>query len=670
MLQFTQQELAALRRRAQKQPTALQRLREAGDAALAHPLQIPQTGVANWFMYYACPDCSMTLEFRWDSPRAHRCPGCGKIYTGEPYDGSWWGQVNQQNAEDAWLLGLLWLLTGQESYARRATDILLGYAAVYPGYEVHGNIPYNGPGKANAQTLDEARFLRGLARGADFLDAYLTPEQKDRLARDLWQPGAEFLRDNRHNQIHNHEVIVDSGIAAMALLLGNEELLHFAVYEPYGILYQLEHGVQADGRWFEGCFGYQFFALESFVDFEIFARHTPYSQMHHPNYLRMLESVYGYLTPAMNFPLENDWHYNHRNLRDMDIYEFFYPVFPTPKMATLLNLAYLGHTRDNLLAFLYGPDQLPAACPWSCSDYLDPAGVGNVVLRAGGGRYLEVKCGTFGGEHDHYDKLGLSYMVGGKPVSIDLGTCSYGAPLHYAYYKNTATHNTVNLGGKNQSPCNGRRLAYRQADGLTYLDVAADWNDPGPRPDSFVICQWDDEAYRGARMRRQIVWCEAFYVDLFLVEQTGTNTINWVQHFKAARRPVPEEREVSSPFAEGPLSYLHDFRTGLSAQVVYEGDGVTTVVHAFPAPSTRCLFALGPDNPSTSDLSYQIEQAQGKQAVFLHVVESYTEASALRELLCDWQPEAVTLTMALATEAGSRHHTIRLPLNWEAAHEN
>ena len=49
--------------------------------------------------------------------------------------------------------------------------------------------------------------------------------------------------------------------------------------------------------WFEGSFGYHFYALQSFFSFEKFAIHTEYSNIHHPNYLAMMEVLSNYLQP-------------------------------------------------------------------------------------------------------------------------------------------------------------------------------------------------------------------------------------------------------------------------------------------------------------------------------------------------------------------------------------
>ena len=82
--------------------------------------------------------------------------------------------------------------------------------------------------------------------------------------------------------------------------------------------------------------------------------------------------------------------------------------------------------------------------------------------------------------------------------------------MQYDYYKNTATHNTINIGGKNQSPVNARLTDFRvdPAARTVWLDTLADWTEPFAMPDTFTIRQWDEKAYTGVRMRRQILWAE------------------------------------------------------------------------------------------------------------------------------------------------------------------
>ncbi|HBC99230.1 MAG TPA: hypothetical protein DC053_07525 [Lachnoclostridium sp.] len=136
-----------------------------------------------------------------------------------------------------------------------------------------------------------------------------------------------------------------------------------------------------------------------------------------------------------------------------------------------MNQLYERESRDNLEAFVYGADVLPQ-CTVDFDNYHVEAGQpGCTVLRGKNGRYLLLKHDRYGGEHDHYDRLDISYLAYGKRISPDLGTTGYGAVLHYDYYKNTGSHNTVNIGEENQSPVLGKLTRYEEIDGIIYVEA-------------------------------------------------------------------------------------------------------------------------------------------------------------------------------------------------------
>jgi len=283
MIQFTQQELINLREKGRKHPQIIAKIKEEVKEMMVQSEKVPKQGIANWSLYYYCPNCSVRLNFNWNDDHHHQCPSCGRLYTGEPYDSSWWGIANSKNYTAALHMGFIYLITGEEDYAQKAIHMMTEYARYYRNYQVHGDIPYNGPGKAGAQTLDEANFLRSFAMTYDLLSDCMTKEQRELVKYEMLLPGAEFLMEHRHSQLHNHEVVINSAVAIIGLIFGVDRCIQFAVYEPYGLLYQLEKGTSPDHMWFEGAFGYHFYALASFFAYEKFALHTPHSQIDPPN---------------------------------------------------------------------------------------------------------------------------------------------------------------------------------------------------------------------------------------------------------------------------------------------------------------------------------------------------------------------------------------------------
>lgn len=676
MIQFTQEEQKRIQYRGRKQQGLLLKLKDGVKPVMEGNLLVPKTGITNWSHYYYCPDCSVKLIFDRNSPKEHVCPCCKQVFQGEPYDGAWWELVNGENFKAAYQMAIIWLATGEERYARKASQILEEYARNYPNYQVHGNIPYNGPGRAGAQTLDEANFLRSFALAYDILTDYMTEDARKRVREDMMLPGAQFLMEHRHKQLHNHEVIINSAIAVIGILFSKEDYIKAALYEKYGLYDQLEHGMLEDHMWFEGSFGYHFYALTSFLAFEKFALHTPYSGIRHPNYRYMLELPFAYLQPDGRIPMLNDTNYGHfPGIKEL--YEFSYRELGGEKLAYLLKaFCRMDGTagRENLEAFLYGADDLPEPrCKAPVSHYHTEVGKpGHTILRGKDGRYLLIKHDRYGGEHDHYDRLGISYYAYGHPVISDLGTTGYGAKLHYDYYKNTGSHNTMVIGEENQAPVDGRLTRYEQRDNAVYVETEADWAAPYQMPDSFTIRQWSEENYRPVRMARKIIWTENYFIEIFLAEQIPDGkTADWVIHVngKEVKADLPDcdcpERNsgtgvlgrVAAPagyFVKKPFCHLKNVMlAGSQPEEPYArpcdkaaGRGTYQRVYQRVDEKDSTIFtsvwgmdngqvlidATGPDNPSTKEIAYLIERRTGSSALSAHLIESWKDAPSVRQV--------------------------------------
>ena len=74
-----------------------------------------------------CPDDQSQLVFDPWSPDAHRCPTCGRNVTGERHAAHWARAQHLWIAERAAHLATLHAVTGDESAARRAREMLAAY---------------------------------------------------------------------------------------------------------------------------------------------------------------------------------------------------------------------------------------------------------------------------------------------------------------------------------------------------------------------------------------------------------------------------------------------------------------------------------------------------------------------------------------------------------------
>ena len=95
---------------------------------------------------------------------------------------------------------------------------------------------------------------------------------------------------------------------------------------------------------------------------------------------------------------------------------------------------------------------------------------GLVILRARAGTPGEIWCAFDAGPlgylsiaaHGHADALAVELRYGGAPVLVDPGTFAYAGPWR-DWFRGTAAHNTIEIGGANQSESGGPFLWMRHA---------------------------------------------------------------------------------------------------------------------------------------------------------------------------------------------------------------
>ncbi len=639
MLQFTDERLAALR--------AAPAGRQAGpvtDALLAateelrtKPLIIQDAALATWGHYYACPDHAVRLVHELDRPDSFRCPVDGKRWTGEPYAGAWWRLTNGKNADGARDLSYLWLLTDDEGYRDLALRILTGYAERYPSYAVHGNIPHNGPGKANCQTLCEGMFIRSLAQAWDVLRGTADPETAALVERGLFAEAGEFLANHITPQRHNHEVLVAGALGMVGILLGRDDLIDAARNADYGLVWQLERSVLSDGFWFEGSVHYHAFALEAFLAYETFACRTRHSLWGLGIYRKMLRFCAAVLLPDGTHPMINDG----GGMREIGVlprlFEYAYAQDGSEEWARVLRFFYRRTERGGVETFLHGAPDLPPVDDLILSDYHDGAGSGLTVLRGPGDDYFLARHGPFGGEHDHYDRLSFCWHLRGEALLPDLSTVSYGSPMHYRYYKNTAAHNTLVLDGANHPPADCRvRRFLRREDGVL-LETEVDWKRPYPPFDSHYREEWTDGPYLDASMRRLFLKTPDYLIDLVEAAAPNARSIDLNTLVAAELRDEygfsgmgAPSSESASPFARfehsgpygAPYAYLRDARrrTGAGSRTLRFSSARTELLLLVAdggGGAAELFTAVGPDNPPQGDLVYVVRRETGPTARFL-----------------------------------------------------
>lgn len=646
MLQFSENEMKRIKTRSNDE--IIDALVQQNKVIIHSDILVPPDARATWNHYYFCPNHGVRLEWDRNNDKVHRCPVDGHVFTGEPYDGAWWRWLNGLNAKACNDLGLLWHLTGNKTYLKKVQDILLGYADVYPSYEEHGGIPYNNPGKANSQTLCEANCHIDFARGYDFIKHALTEKEQAHIEQDLLREGAEFMMQYRTAQLHNHEMKIGSTIGVIGLLLNDERLIDFAVEAEYGLRYQMENGLIGEGLWFEGSIHYHYYALQALMGFELMARRTTHSLKSHENFYKLLSYPLKLIMPDGNFPLINDNTFGQEVLTQSYLFEYAYSEYKDPLFARALKNIYQNISRNNMDALLYGVDELPEDLLPLDSQSLYAPGIGiTTMVDKKANNMLLVKHTPFGGEHDHYDRLGLLLFRHGHQLLPDLGTCGYGAELHYGYYKNTATHNVLTVNQKNQPPALPKVLTYQDKGNVILLDTLVDWREPYAGLDSHTIVQWDEQAYCDVRFRRSIVWLGDILIQIDQVENPHKAQLDLVWHYRAKHLPSIENVDVESPFKEGPLSYLNNCQFRLLKGVVKETfliEGQDKPYQCFISANGVLLFAQGPDNPATKSLSYMLCRSESAQLRSV-VIHDLTIGSTVQDVSIDWNENILSVVI-------------------------
>jgi hypothetical protein len=569
-------------------------IRRSADKALAGKIEYPPS-TGRHAVTYICPDCKEPLKTL--SPTQHQCPKCKKIYSGLPYDAYLYNSKHDGLAHEASTLGLAALLFNEPKYARKALDILLGYADRYDSYPLVDN---RGGQSASAarisdQTLNESIWLIDIAWAYDLvLGMKVGTEAEHRKVEDkLLGASVETIKRYRAGK-SNWQSWHNAGMMAAAVAMRDEKLFDEVLNDPEcGFYFQMKNSIGADGMWFEGSWSYHSYSVSALLKTAEAARRSGVDLYACPELKKLLEAPLQAVmpngaTPALNDGMEGSpggWHYEVAAARWGD---------------PLLQDVVSRMKRSGLDALIIGVEK-PKAHKNVLSSTILPAS-GLALLRRGD-QYVSLDFGPHGGGHGHLDKLALNYYTRGQTFAPDVGRgWPYNLPIHQQYYKSTLSHNTVVVDGTPQAQCEGS-LESSDFNGHYHVATAR-----------------ADDCYEGVRMRRTVAMSDSWLLDVFEVEGEAEHIYDWVWHgrgdFLSQLSAVPYELKSSQPS----YSYLSNVRKGDGS-----GDWYATwtlpggKVHALfkGSPAREALLCDAPDNPRTNTLHSVILRDRSKSARFV-----------------------------------------------------
>jgi hypothetical protein len=422
-----------------------------------------------------CPEDRTPLGFDPWSPDRHRCPRCGKSFSGDRHHRHW------ARAQHLWLAGrtvdlaLLAALRDDTRAAERAHELFAIYQDLY--FELPNRDNVLGPTHLFFSTYLESLWINSwLTAGVLLREAEMLPEEPaegiGRVADEAATLIAEFNEGMSNRQTWNA-----AALAAIAVWFDDGELLTTTVEARTGMVGHLADGFTPDGSWWEGE-NYHLFALRGLMQGIRWARMMEYDVLEDPevrdHFRAALLAPARTALPDFTYPARRDSRYGVSLAHPASLEQWemgrlwlgedeeleawlsaLYAV-PAPPLGDVydawLNDAGLPvpskYDRTDLSWWVAPAIPLapPRDLPWQPPNVLLPS-QGLAVLRQSD-RYASLECGPVVGGHGHPDRLHLTVHAAGVHWLPDPGTASYvHETLHW--YRSALAHNAPLLDGQN-----------------------------------------------------------------------------------------------------------------------------------------------------------------------------------------------------------------------------
>jgi hypothetical protein len=643
---------------------------------IARPLYVPKQKALLSREGGRCPRDGTLLDFDPFSPRAHRCPRCGEVFTGEFHDRFWIYWYQLWLAERCVHGALLGSLGAEPRGLVFAASILDAYCDKYATYPNVDNAL--GPTRPFFSTYLESIWLLQLCIALDLIESSAERSMHaatvGRFRDRVVEPSAALIRTYDEG-MSNRQVWNDAAMMAANRVLGRAEEAESLVWSRSGLAMHLSESLLPDGTWYEGE-NYHLFAHRGLWYGVTMAGHAG---IEIPSAL-VERFQAGFATPFLTvlpdftLPSRRDSQYA-ISLRQWRFAEMCELGLARQADRTLLSaLARLyaddiprgdtGRARSSAEAerntpptvlsradlgwrsLLFARVQLPplAASPLP-SVLLEAQGIG--VLRRDAGRvYTALDYGHSGGGHGHPDRLNLLLARGATRWLDDFGTGSYVDPsLHW--YRSTLAHNAPMVDGRSQQRASGELNAYEDRGGAGWLSASA-------------------RVAPNAVATRTIVAMPDYLVDELTWSAPGSRFIDLPLHVDAAPVGAPS-LAMSAPLEGGDgledgFRFLRD-----TACIATVGSNEAIRLRGTREGETLDLW-LGGDAP------FEIWRATapaapGRSDASFIIVRSPWAVGTIRALW-SWSGAVSTTTLfptiAVMTEDARHEHT-RTPHGWNVA---
>ena len=385
----------------------------------------------------------------------YSCPTCGKTYSGEQYESAVRRLVHGWLSVAVRDLALVAAIEQKPEYAVKAGEILLKYAAAYPGPHTS-----NTEGGMIYQSLDESMWVIPLAQAFDLIHDQLTPAHQQQISGFLKTAASGIQRCGTGGNWGSWHL---SAVGVVGYATGDTNLVAWATQAFQA---QIRDQLGDDGLWPESVHTYHFFPLQAFQYFAEAAGHAGVDLYHweaKPG--KSLATMYlaplDYAYPNLQLAAINDGWF--QSFLPPDTYELAWHRLHDPRFEWVLTRDYAPSVqpagkapdasakmqRNGLYAFLFG-EELPISVAAPAVRSVNFPVLGICVLHSTNGAVMTFDYGPMLG-HGQADKMGITFFAAGSLWAADYGTPGYGAEI-LSWYKSTFAHNTIVVDDRDQNP--------------------------------------------------------------------------------------------------------------------------------------------------------------------------------------------------------------------------
>ncbi|MEM8565922.1 MAG: heparinase II/III family protein [Bacteroidota bacterium] len=456
--------------------------------------------------------------------------------------------------------GVLFQITGDEKYAVYVRDMLLKYAEMYPTLGKHPATRSYARGKFFWQCLNDANWLVYTSQAYDCIYDWLDKKIVKKLNKELFRPYAEYISIENpqfFNRIHNHSTWGNAGVGMIGLVIGDEELVNWALYgldvqvpgdyvrdndggaiqlkgqKKAGFLAQIDNAFSPDGYYTEGPY-YQRYAMYPFLIFaQGLANQKPELDILNYRDGLLIKAVYALINQTNSagefFPI-NDAQ------KGMSL--------ASRELVNAVSMAYHFGGKDvELLSLIEDQGRVPLndsglsaakdislgkAQPYilKSTELTDGADgdEGAIGILRQSDLTLMMKYAKHGMGHGHFDRLGFLLYDGAKEVIQDYGSARWVNIEHKdgggylkentSWAKQTIAHNTLVI--NKDSHFDGKVDAAEESSGTPYYFLSSD--------DIQIVSAKELNAYEGVEMHRTMALVnieeleKPVVIDLFAVQ--------------------------------------------------------------------------------------------------------------------------------------------------------